>query len=108
MRILEGIDALPADERLCATVGVFDGLHRGHAQVLRVLGEVAARLDAVPTVITFDPHPEAVIRGRAPALIMDPDERLERLAHAGVAITVVQRFDEDFRRTSAEEFLQRL
>ena len=88
-------------ERICATVGVFDGLHRGHAQVLGVLGEVARRLEAVPTVITFDPHPEAIVRGRAPALIMDPDERLERLAEAGVGITVVQRFDEAFRRTTA-------
>ena len=108
MRILDGIDALPHDERIAATVGVFDGLHRGHAQVLGVLRDVAERLRATSTVITFDPHPEAVVRGRAPALIMDPDERLERLAQAGVDITVVQRFDEAFRRTSGQEFLVRL
>jgi riboflavin kinase/FMN adenylyltransferase len=105
VRIIDGVDALPAAERICATVGVFDGLHRGHASVLRVLGEVAGRLGATPTVITFDPHPEAIVRGRAPALIMDPDERLERLSSAGVGITVVQRFDEVFRRTSARDFL---
>ena len=108
MRILDDLDALRPDERICATVGVFDGLHRGHAKVLALLVEVASRLDAAPTVITFDPHPEAIVRGRAPALIMDPDERLERLAEAGVAITVVQRFDEAFRRTSAQDFLVRL
>jgi riboflavin kinase/FMN adenylyltransferase len=108
MRILDDLDALRPDERICATVGVFDGLHRGHAKVLAQLVEVADRLEAAPTVITFDPHPEAVVRGRAPALIMDPDERLERLAESGVAITVVQRFDETFRRTSAQDFLVRL
>jgi riboflavin kinase/FMN adenylyltransferase len=108
VRILDDLDALPSDERICATVGVFDGLHRGHAQVLALLVDVARRLRATPTVITFDPHPEAIIRGRAPALIMDPDERLERIAQAGVGITVVQRFDEAFRRTSAQDFLVRV
>ncbi|CAN5833993.1 bifunctional riboflavin kinase/FAD synthetase [soil metagenome] len=108
MRILHGLGALPADERICATVGVFDGLHRGHRQMLAELERVAQRLAATPTVITFDPHPEAIVRGRAPELIMDPDERLERLADAGVGITVVQRFDEAFRRTSAQAFLEQL
>jgi riboflavin kinase / FMN adenylyltransferase len=105
VRLLDSIGALPKDERIVATVGVFDGLHRGHAQVLGVLSQIARRLQATPTVITFDPHPEAVTRGRAPALIMDPDERLERLGDSGVGITVVQRFDETFRRTSAGDFL---
>lgn len=108
MRIIHGLAGLPAGERICATVGVFDGLHRGHRQILGELIRVAARLGATPTVITFDPHPEAIVRGRAPDLIMDPDERLERLAEAGVGITVVQRFDEAFRRTSAQAFLEQV
>jgi riboflavin kinase/FMN adenylyltransferase len=108
MEIIQGIDALKGHGRICVTVGVFDGLHRGHLRVLARLVEVSARLGATPTVITFDPHPEAVVKGRAPDLIMDPVERLERLAAAGVGITVVQRFDEAFRRTSARAFLERM
>ena len=108
MRILHGLAALPPHGRICATVGVFDGLHRGHLHILGELVRVARRLAATPTVITFDPHPEAIVRGRAPDLVMDPDERLERLAAAGVGITVVQRFDEAFRRTSAQAFLEQL
>ena len=108
MEIIQGIDALAAHGRICVTVGVFDGLHRGHLKVLERLTEVSRRLDATPTVITFDPHPEAVVRGRAPDLIMDPAERLERLAAAGIGFAVVQRFDEAFRRTSARVFLVRL
>lgn len=108
MEILHGIDRLAPDVPLCATVGVFDGLHRGHLQILHVLGSVARRLSAQPVVVTFDPHPQAVVSGHAPDLIMDPAERLERLAEAGVAVTVVQQFDEAFRRTSAAEFLARL
>lgn len=108
MQIVHGIDRIDPDTRLCATVGVFDGLHRGHLQVLDVLESVARRLSAMPTVVTFDPHPQAVVSGHAPDLIMDPTERLERLAAAGVGITVVQQFDEAFRRTSARDFLVRL
>ena len=108
MEIVHGLEGLPADAPICATVGVFDGLHRGHLQVLDVLDTVSRRLGAMPTVVTFDPHPQAVVSGRAPDLIMNPLERLERLAEAGVGITVVQRFDEAFRRTSARDFLVRL
>ena len=42
-----------------------------------MLVETARRLDATPVVITFDPHPEAIVRGRAPDLLMDQQERLE-------------------------------
>lgn len=108
MEIVHGIDGLAGERRICATVGVFDGLHRGHQRVLGVLDDVSRRLAAMPTVITFDPHPRAVVSGQAPDLIIDPEERLERLAAAGVGITVVQRFDEAFRRTTAHDFLARL
>jgi riboflavin kinase/FMN adenylyltransferase len=108
MEIVHGIDGLTGEARICVTVGIFDGLHRGHLQVLDVLDRASRRLDAMPTVITFDPHPQAVVSGQAPDLIMDPAERLERLAEAGVGVTVVQRFDEAFRRTTAREFLGRI
>ena len=108
MHVLRSLDTLPADTRLCVTVGTFDGLHRGHLQALAVLEGVSRRLGGMPTVITFDPHPAAIVSGRAPDLIMAPAERLERLAAAGVGITVVQRFDEAFRRTTAREFLHRV
>ena len=49
-------------------------------------------LDARPAVITFDAHPDEVLVGTAPPLLLDPDERLERLASAGVEVTVVPAF----------------
>lgn len=106
--ILHEIDQLPADVPLVVTLGVFDGLHVGHAHVLETLLDAAAEAAAVPVVITFDPHPDAVIRGDPPMLLCSLDERVERLLGAGVGIVVVQRFDEAFRRQSAAEFLDRL
>lgn len=108
MEVVRGIDQLPDDSRLAVTVGVFDGVHRGHQQVFRVLEETARRLGAMPVVVTFDPHPDAVVAGRAPDLLMDQRERLERLCRLVAGIVVLQRFDEIFRRTTAEEFVQRL
>ncbi len=103
-----GIEHLPGDTRLAVTVGVFDGVHRGHQQVFRVLEATARRLAAMPVVVTFDPHPDAVVAGRAPDLLMDQHERLERLSQQVAGIVVLQRFDEVFRRTTAQEFVDRL
>lgn len=108
MDIIRGIDGLPHDTRLAVTVGVFDGVHRGHQQVFRVLEETARRLGAMPVAVTFDPHPDAVVSGRAPDLLMDQQERLEQLARSVAGLVVLQRFDEFFRRTTAEEFVERL
>jgi riboflavin kinase / FMN adenylyltransferase len=105
---VRGIDRLPRDTRLAVTVGVFDGVHRGHQQVFRVLEETARRLGVMPVVVTFDPHPEAVVAGRAPDMLMDRRERIERIGRLVGGFVVLQTFDEIFRRTTAEEFVERI
>lgn len=106
--LLHDIDQLPGDRPFVVTLGVFDGLHVGHEHVLRTLIAAAEDADSTPVVITFDPHPEAVVLGRAPELLCSLDERIAGLFAAGVGIVVVQRFDEAFRSQSAAEFLDRL
>lgn len=57
-------------------LGFFDGVHIGHAALLRRVGEVAKQLDAVPSAVTFDQHPEDVILGGARIqLITSPADR---------------------------------
>jgi riboflavin kinase / FMN adenylyltransferase len=92
--------------RLFLTIGVFDGLHRGHTALIERLVEEAGRLGARAGVITFDAHPDAVLVGAAPPLLLDPDERLERLAAAGVEVTVGQHFDDAVRRTTYDDFIR--
>ena len=87
------------------TVGVFDGLHRGHQQILTAaLAEAGA--DPV-AVVTFDPHPRAVLgppkRGR---LLTPLDERLELLAEWPVAAAVVLRFDQRIAALSYVDFVR--
>jgi riboflavin kinase/FMN adenylyltransferase len=109
MTVVSGIDALePRHGRLLFAVGVFDGLHRGHAYLLDALREAARRRGARPAVITFDAHPDEVLVGSAPPLLLDPEDRLERLAAAGVALTVVQHFDATLRATSYRDFVGRI
>ncbi len=109
MAVVHGIDHLQSsDGRLFVVVGVFDGLHRGHAYLLEELRRAAERRQASPAVITFDHHPDEVLTGAAPPLLCDPDERLERLAASGVAVTVVQTFDVALRETPYDAFVRRI
>lgn len=109
MQVVHGIEHLtrvfgPA----FVVIGVFDGLHLGHAYLLEHLRDEAARRQAHPAVITFDHHPDEVLTGQAPPLLLDPAERLDRLAAAGVEITVVQHFDAALRQTPYDVFVDRI
>lgn len=109
MQVVHGVDQLAAEHGpALVVVGVFDGLHLGHAYLLRHLVSESEARDAQPTVITFDHHPDEVLTGEAPPLLIDPTERLERLAAAGVAVTVVQHFDEALRQTTYDVFVERI
>lgn len=109
MDVVAGIDALRPDlGRVFFAVGVFDGLHRGHLYLLEHLLRAAAVHGARAGVITFDAHPDEILVGSAPPLLVDPAERLVRLETAGVAVTVVQTFDEALRNTTYGDFVRRI
>jgi riboflavin kinase / FMN adenylyltransferase len=104
--ILSRARLAPGDGPLLVSVGVFDGLHLGHAWLLDHLVAEARRRTARPTVITFDAHPDAVLVGAAPPLLMDPAERLERLASIGVELVVIEHFDDTLRQTPYDVFVR--
>jgi riboflavin kinase/FMN adenylyltransferase len=109
MDVVAGVDALRSDRgAVFVVVGVFDGLHLGHAYLLGHLVSEAEARASRPAVITFDHHPDEVIVGTAPPLLLDPTERLERLEAAGVALTVVQHFDAALRSTPYDAFVERI
>jgi riboflavin kinase/FMN adenylyltransferase len=106
MRVARGLENLdPSSEPSFVVVGVFDGLHLGHAYLLDHLVTEARRRQARPVVITFDHHPDEILTGSAPPLLCDPDERLERLEAAGVDATVVVHFDQRLRETTYDGFV---
>jgi riboflavin kinase/FMN adenylyltransferase len=107
MRTIHGRASLhPDDGPLLAAVGVFDGLHRGHAWLIEHLVREAGDRSVRPAVITFDAHPDAVLVGAAPPLLMDPGERLERIEAMGVEVVVIEHFDDALRRTPYDVFVE--
>jgi len=109
MDVVDGVDRLtPEHGPILVVVGVFDGMHRGHGYLLEHLVTESRARKARPTVITFDHHPDEVITGRAPALLLDPEERLALLAATGVSVTVVQHFDAALRQTPYDVFVERI
>jgi riboflavin kinase/FMN adenylyltransferase len=89
------------------TVGTFDGVHRGHAQLIaRVL--LAARTRGTAAVlVTFDPHPLSVVRpAAAPPILSTPAEKIEVLAASGLDAVAVLRFDRALAQFSPREFVQ--
>jgi riboflavin kinase / FMN adenylyltransferase len=106
MRVARGLGHLePSTHAAFIVVGVFDGLHLGHAYLLEHLVAEARLRNARPVVITFDHHPDEILTGSAPPLLCDPEERLERLAAAGVDATVVVHFDQRLRETTYDAFV---
>ena len=109
MHVVHGVEELTRDHGpVFVVIGVFDGLHLGHRYLLEHLTSEAKARGARPTVITFDHHPDEVLTGQAPPLLLDPRERIDRLATAGVAVTVVQHFDQALRETPYDAFVNRI
>ena len=97
----------PAPRGAVASIGVFDGVHRGHLAILAANLVRARELGAVPTVVTFAGHPKRVLLGHEPRTLTSLDHRLDLFRRAGIEHTLVLTFDEHLRDVSAEDFIER-
>jgi riboflavin kinase / FMN adenylyltransferase len=89
------------------TFGNFDGVHRGHQQVLSQLIRIARLNHARAVAITFDPHPAQVHRPEsAPELIMGLHDKLEALGELGLDAILVMKYSLDLASLTAEEFVE--
>ncbi len=92
-----------------ATVGMFDGVHLGHRQVIGQLCAVAAERGLLPAVFTFDRHPLITIDpARAPKMLSTVEQKTQLIVDCGVRDVVVLRFDESLRNLTAAEFMSML
>jgi len=107
MRLFHGTDNAEIVRPTVVTLGVFDGLHLGHQLIMKTVVERARKIGAVPTVITFEPHPRTVIHPEsAPPLLQTFDQKIEALGVLGIEQTIVIHFDKAFSQIRAEDFLR--
>jgi riboflavin kinase/FMN adenylyltransferase len=91
------------------TIGQFDGVHRGHQEIIRKLTDGAHAVQSPAAVITFFPHPAVVLGKRVkPAYLTTPDERAFLLADLGVDVVITHPFDSLVATTSAQDFMTNL
>lgn len=106
MQRWRGLEATPADlGRTVVTIGMYDGVHRGHQQLI---GAAVARAQAMRRpclLLTFDPHPAEVVRpGSHPAILTSLDRKAELVAGLGVDAMCVLPFTAEFMRLPPETF----
>jgi riboflavin kinase / FMN adenylyltransferase len=107
MRLFHGTESANVLRPTVLTMGVFDGLHLGHQLIMRTVVERAKEINATPTVITFDPHPRAVLFPEsAPPLLQTLDQRLNAFSVLGIEQTIVIPFSRELAQQPAEEFLK--
>jgi riboflavin kinase/FMN adenylyltransferase len=107
VEIRHGLDALPlgVGSRV-ATVGFFDGVHRGHGSVFATVVDRARERDVPSVAITFDRHPAEVLHpGSEPRLLTSVDRKAALIEACGIDELVVLPFDRDFSLISAEDFV---
>ena len=110
MELIRGLYNLRPRHRGCVlTIGAFDGVHRGHQEMIRVLRERAVRHSVPATALAFEPTPrEFFAKGTPPARLTRFRERYEAFARCGVERFVCLPFTERVRSLTADEFIERV
>jgi riboflavin kinase / FMN adenylyltransferase len=102
------LDEVPPNwGRSVVTIGVFDGVHRGHQRIVGGAVALARELGLRSVVITFDPHPDEVVRpGTHPPLLSTPKRRAELLSKLGTDAVIVLPFTLELSQMGPDEFVQ--
>lgn len=109
MTVWRGLEEVPSNQRTVATIGNFDGVHRGHQQLVRTCVDRAREREALAVAITFYPHPVQVHAPEAGLrLITTLEDRLDALAGYGIDATLVLEYNEDLYVQTPREFIQNI
>jgi riboflavin kinase / FMN adenylyltransferase len=107
LRSIRELSQLPSP--LFLAIGVFDGVHLGHQAVISTSAEHAQAVNGTPVVVTFDPHPEKILRpDKAPHLLTATPHKIALIRAVGVRHLLIISFDKHFAATEPEDFVQQL
>ncbi len=106
MQHLYDLEQVQLQKPSLVTIGVFDGVHRGHQHLIRSLVEAAWASDRLVVVLTFFPHPDVVLRGLSGRYYLTtPEQRADYLGALGVDTVITLPFNEAFRKVRAATFV---
>jgi riboflavin kinase/FMN adenylyltransferase len=109
LTIVNGLTQVPDKEPTFLAIGSFDGVHRGHQEVLRCLVRAAREQGARSAALTFFPHPKRVIQNiEGPYYITTPEDRVALLAGQGIDLIITHPFNDEVRHTRAADFVAQL
>jgi riboflavin kinase / FMN adenylyltransferase len=107
LRSIPELSQLPGP--LFLAIGVFDGVHLGHQAVISTSAEHAREINGTPVVLTFDPHPEKILRpSKAPHLLTATSHKIALIRALGVRHLLIISFDKHFAATEPENFVKQL
>ena len=102
-------DFRSGERKVSVAIGMFDGVHLGHQQLIRQAVADAEQHEGAAVVVTFDRHPNSVIApDRVPALIYSPGQKMRAIAALGVEATIIIPFTPEFSQQPAETFVRLL
>lgn len=107
MKIFHSLNEFHSDKKTILTLGTFDGVHIGHAAILKKLTQNTNNGKFESTVLTFFPHPRMVLQGKSELKLLNTiNEKIELLEKIGIENLIIHPFDESFAQLSAEEFVK--
>ena len=106
MDVVRGHKHAPAYQAAAVAIGNFDGVHRGHRALIDRARQLAAAHDARTVVLTFDPHPSAVLSPKsAPPMLTSLERRIELLGEAGADVVVIEPFTRELANSAPNAFI---
>ncbi len=106
MEIIDDLSSANLNSDSILTIGAFDGVHRGHQHLIQQLVEAARQTDRLAGLITFYPHPSAVLSPHHPTRYLStPGEKAALLEKLGLDILAILPFDQELVQTSAQDFM---